>query len=345
MAAASKAEAGDAAAAPAVADPVDDLASSAAGLRATSQWIAAAFAGIPSLTVIGALVRAPGDSGFDDAYLVTGVLLAAAGALIGILAFARVREPVGLHDGQIDDDVLELLPESRYGSYDKLSERLELQRDLLGEKRVAASDAAGEAKAAEAIAAQAEAAAKLADERVRKEDTDTSERALEAKAANRVAREARAAAGLAAATSAVHEQGLELDEQLFESLVAQRRSAYAVQASETVRRRYEQANVWAGLAVVLVAVGVICLALAPKPKAEAKVEKPTLVRLGLSDAGRAALGCEAEAVDALKLGGDDKTLDVVVLPGDGCQAQTVKFVTEDPKPLGEELKAKTVPAD
>ncbi len=209
---------------------------------------------------------------------------------------------------------------------------------------LAASDAAGEAKSAEAIAVQAEAAAKLADERVRKDDADTSERALAAKAANRAAREARAAAGMAAASAAVHEQGLELDEQLFESLVAQRRSAYAVQTSETVRRRYEQANAWAGLAVVLVAVGVICLALAPNPKVE-KAAKPTLVRLGLSDAGRIALGCEAEAVDALKLGGDDKTLDVVVLPGDGCEAQTVKFVTADPKPLGEELKARTVPAD
>jgi hypothetical protein len=334
----------DAGAAPAVADPVDELASSAAGLRATSQWIAAAFAGIPSLAVVGALVRAPGDAGFDDAYLVAGVLLAALGALIGILAFARVREPLGLHDGQIDDDVLKRLPESRYGSYDKLSERLELQRDLLGDKRVPASDAAGEAKAAEAIAVQAEAAAKLADELVRKDDGPESDRALEAKAARQVAREARAAAGLAAATAAVHEQGLELDERLFESLVAQRRSAYAVQASETVRKRYEQANAWAGAAVLLVALGVIFLALAPKPKAEAKSAQPTLVRLGLSEAGQQALGCEAEAVDALKLGGDDKSLDVIVLPGGGCQAQTVKFVTEDPAPLGEELDVKTVPA-
>lgn|GEM_PF-6115335 len=338
------AEAPDTEQPPAAGEPVDEAAYSAAGLRSTSQWIAGAFAGIPSLAVIGALVRAPGDAGFDEGYLIAGVVLAALGALIGVLAFARVREPLGLGDEQIDDRVLERLPETRYGSYANLRARLERQRDALGAKRVPASDTAGLAKAAEARAVQAEAVAKLAEELLGDADLPDPQKAAEAETARREAREARAAAGVAAAEAAIHEQGLKLDERLFESLQGQRRGAYGLQASETVRTRYLEANRWAVLAVGLVAAGVIFLALAPEPKQE-PATAPTLLRLNLNPDGQAALGCKAGTVDALKVGGDEKSPKVVVLPGTDCPAQTVTFATEEPTPLGKLLEVRTVPAE
>ncbi len=336
----------DAAAAPAADEPSDEAAHSAAGLRSTSQWIAGAFAGIPSLAVIGALVRAPGERGFDDGYLIAGVALAALGALIGILAFARVRKPVGLADYRMSPGVVARLPEARFQSYDALRQRLEQQRDLVGAKQVSASDASGLAKAAEARAAQAEAAAKLADELLGKEDPPDPDKKQEAKLARRVAREARAEAGVAAAGAAVHEKDLELSEMVMESLDGLRRGAYGLQASDVVAERYDTANRWAVVAVALVAAGVIFLALAPKPKEEeAKAVAPSLVRLTLSEAGQAALGCKATEVDALKVGGDAKAPTVVVLPGSDCPAQTVEFVTEDPTKLGKVVKARAFPTE
>ena len=296
--------------------------------------MAAAFAGIPSLTVIGALVRAPGDLGFNEDLLIAGVALAALGALVGILAFAQVLAPARLVDTSISDGVMNNLPEARFASYAALREGLEETRDDVGAKRVLASDESGRATAAEALAVQAEAAAKLANELVGDEKPPPADKVAEAARAQANARTLRADAGVAAATAALSAKDLELTEQILDSLETLRRGAYGLQAGETVQQRFTNANYWSVLAVAAVAAGVICLALAPNSKDPEPAPASSLVTLTLTADGQEALGCHATTVDALEVGGEDDAPTVIVLPGGGCPVRAIKFTTADPTPLG-----------
>lgn len=326
------------------AEPSDEIQAVAAGLRSTARWIAAAFAGIPSLAIVGALIRAPGDAGFDAAFLIPGVVLAAVGALIGILAFADVLKPTGTSDDDASPnaDVMKFLPESRFQTFPALRQALEEVRDDVGGKRVTASDADGYAKAAEAEAAQAEAASVALDGLLKDLATPPADKVEEAKQARAVARDLRAAAGAAAAASAIQRNEFELAEQRLVSLEALRRGAYGVQIGQTVAKRYKTANELSALAVLLVAGGVVCLALAPKSKVETTV--PELVSLSLQPAGQRALGCKASTVDALRVGGADDAPNVIVLPGGGCQVKTVKFLTKKPAPFGSVTTIKPIEA-
>ena len=328
-------------------NPEDEAAYSAAGLRTTARWIAAAFAGIPALTVVGALVRAPGDAGFDDGYLIPGVLLAALGAVVGILAFARVLEPIGLTDADISDAVLKQLPAARAETYAELRLSLEQARDDVGYQQVIASDAAGRGAAADAEAVAAEATvAQL--EALLKDNPDPAKQA-EATEARANARRLRAAAGAATAESKVAEEQLEVYEQSFEAFEGLRRLAYGLAGGEEVRQRYRLATKCSGLAVALVAVGVIFLAIAPKPEdddEEASAAAPVLVTLSdLSPEGQKLLGCDTEEVPALQVASDEKTATVIVLPGGTCPVRTVKYVTEDEKPSGKLTKVEITEAE
>src|SRR6478735_2808213 len=80
---------------------VDDALHAAEGTRTASRRLASALGAIPSLPVLGAIVRSPGDAGFNGWLLGIGVVLAAAGALVGVLGFARVIEPGPLEDAQV----------------------------------------------------------------------------------------------------------------------------------------------------------------------------------------------------------------------------------------------------
>lgn len=332
---------------PSAADVADEAAHSAEGLRSTARWIAGAFAGIPSLAVIGALVRAPGDAGFEDGYLVAGVLLAGFGAYIGIQAFARVLAPVGLADDAISDSVMHDLPETRFDTYAELRAEIESTRDELGRRRVLASDASGRAAEAKAAADEAEAVAKTLAE-MKGENGEPDDDTVEAR---RRARKLSAAAGVAAGESAIRAAELELSTQILDSYETQRRRAYGLQAGETVGKRFSDANKLAFVAVAFVAVGIIFLALAPKPKeasadeAAAASSPSSLVTLTLSAEGKTALGCEAAEVEALRVGGDDAKPTVIVLPGGPCPVRTVEFTTADPKPLGTVKAAEPVKAE
>lgn len=261
-----------------VPDPADDAVRSAAGLRETARWTAGAFAGIPSLAIIGALVRAPGDAGFQEAYLIAGVLLAAAGALVGILAFAAVFAPAGLVDASIDADVIANLPEARYASYAELRHVLELARDVVGEQRVLASDYAGWADAAKA---RADACDQLLSTHGPDPDPVDSSDAF---AARLEARQLRVEAGAARGRADMRARELALREEILTSLEHLRRAAYGLQAARTVGVAYTRAKRWLVLAIMLVATGVILLALAPKPSAA-----PSTSSARVSLAGAAAL--------------------------------------------------------
>lgn len=315
-------------------EQADDAAQAAAGLRATARWIASAFAGIPSLAVVGALIRAPGDAGFDKSELIAGVLLAAAGAVIGILAYARVLAPIGLVDAKIEADVMNELPEARFDTYAELRQELETARDIVGNLRVEASDRAGRAELAEAQAVEAEATVKLLEEVRADEKPPDPAKLEEAVLARRNARDLRVAAGTAKGTAAIAAKELSLREQILDSLEDLRRGAYGLQAGRTIRDLYCDANIFSVFAVGLVAAGVILLALAPKPKAVEAPPAPKLVSLTLTPAGQAALGCQAKMLYALRVGGDEKTPTVITLPGSKCPVRTVKFLTTGPKPLG-----------
>jgi hypothetical protein len=332
-------------AAASVPDTTDEAVSEASGLRATSKWIAGAFAGIPSLAVIGALVRAPGDAGFEAAELIFGVSLAAAGAYLGIRVFANVMAPAALTDRSITNSVMDHLPEARFSSYADLRKRLEEERNLVGQKQVLADDAAAYSAAAEAQAAQAETSAKLADELLGEKEPLDPDKKAEAKAARAEARRLRTEAGVVAASSKLADKELESHQRILGALESLRRGAYALQAGETVRKRFADAQAGSMIAVGLVAAGVILLALAPKPKAEepaAATAATSLVTLTPNEAGKTALGCDADTVEALKVGGTAESPTVIVLPGGGCEVKTVQFALSEPTPLGTVEDAKPV---
>ncbi len=239
------------------------------------------------------------------------------------------------------------LPSSRYGTYPELRQRLERVRNEVGGERVVASDEAGWAAAADARATAAEATVTHLEKLIKDEapPPDPAKQA-EAKAARAEAKQLRQKVGEAAARSAIAAKALELDEQILRSLDALRLQAYGLQAGATVGKRYAETRKWVVVSAALIAVGVILLALAPKPKAEeepsAAPPAPELVTLVPSVAGQKVLRCNEKKVPALKVGGDKKTPIVIVLPGGTCPVQTIRFVTAEPTPLGKATPVKEV---
>ena len=334
------------AAEPASTEAADEAPQAATGIRATARWMAGAFAGIPSLAVIASLIHAPGDAGFDQAQLIWGVLLAAAGALIGILAFARVLAPLALVDKNIDAIVLQQLPEARFKSYEELRKEIEFARDRVGLQRVVASDWAGWAEAADAEAVEAEATVKLLEELLAGEKPPDPIKHQEAVEARRQAQSLRATAGTQKGNADIAGKDLALGEQILASLETLRRGAYGLQAGKILEQKFYEARAWSALAVLLVAGGVILLALAPKPKAEETTSTlpAELVTLTLTPAGRAALGCHAKTVNALKISNDEKSPTVITLPEGSCPTREVKFLLSSAQPLGTLAKSPVVTA-
>src|SRR5947207_13061188 len=147
----------------AAADEVsDDPRYGAAGTRKTARWIASAFGAIPALAALGALVRAPGDEGFDPTKLTLGIALAALGAVIGILGFARVLSPVEVKDADLDDFDMTRVLGSPYKKFSDFKDALEAFRKAIAyeERRLALAEV--ESKEADATAARAAADADAA---------------------------------------------------------------------------------------------------------------------------------------------------------------------------------------
>jgi hypothetical protein len=310
-------------------DVVDDARVAAAGTRNASRWLASALGAIPSLAVVGTVIAAPGDAGWDAPKLWVGVLLAAAGASLGVLAFARVIAPVPLEDSKVKVDITRL-PGHSFATFQNLREDAERVRQAAAQQAHDAASAEVTAKRAEAMAAEREAialAAKTASE-AKPNDAELEARAREARSAadesRNTAIEHRAEAAAEDAEKANWIGQLAERDQL-------RQWAYGLQASETVGKRFLEARIAAVFAVALVAVGIVLVALAPKPKQASNAL--SLVTLSLNETGKSTIGCGADSVQALKIGGTDAAPEVITFPSRGCTAKTLTFTTEKP-PLG-----------
>jgi hypothetical protein len=312
---------------------VDDALHAAEGSRAASRWLASALGALPSLAVLGAIVRAPGESGFNPWWLGVGVGLAAVGALIGVLGFARVIEPVPLEDADVRKRIpLNRLPGVLLNDWHEFDTELQGARtgladaeDRLRTESSAANLAKATAEGVVAIAEHDESQAEASpDSSVLKERADASRAEASRKQHAAVAASARASASAG--------QFEMWSEQVSRRLTI-RQQAYLLAAADEVRTRYRSAQWRAGFAVAFIAAGVVCLGLAPRPAPPASANV-SLVRLDLNQAGKAALGCSLDAVLALRTGGTDAAPVVITLPQQGCPARALTFSIETPHGLG-----------
>jgi len=311
-----------------------DLAVGAAeGTRTTARWIASALGAIPSLAVLGALVRAPGEAGFRAGLLIPGVFLAAAGALIGVLGFARVLAPLALESKDLADVDLKRVAGQPFETAAEL--QTELGRTRAGARGVEAELVTATAKAQETERVRVAAEANVTDaEAAAGSGTPPDPASAQAL---RAARTELAARRREAASSAARLGSLQYDLTVWteQSRRAEQilREAYLLRAADEVRRRFELAQLLACLSVLLVAGGVLLLAGAPAPKE--KTAAPVLLELTLNDAGRAALGCpQLPRINAVRIGGTDAAPTVVTVPAPGCPSRTLTFPAASPTPLG-----------
>lgn len=245
---------------------VDDALSAAEGTRTTAKWLASALGAIPSLAVVASIVRAPGDAGFDAALLSIGVVLAAAGAIVGVIAFARVLAPVGLEDTDVSTVSFTRLPGQSFTSWPELADQL---------SRVRQSETAFgvKAKAAKRVAAFAQGQAEVAREELEAAEKRSADAPndTELKDAARSAREAHLDAKRKAVKAADVASSRADDHELMavqlQRLLAIRRDAYRLAATDEVGARFRTAQAAAVIAALLIAAGVILLGLAPNDAA------------------------------------------------------------------------------
>jgi hypothetical protein len=327
---------------------VDDALHAAAGMRTTARWIASAFGGITGLGILAPLVTGPGDAGFDEGRLLAGVLLGAAGATLGILMFARVLAPVALTDAYLRKKAFDVtrIPGHPFGTFDELTDNLEVFRGAAGEAdhRVGRSARAAKQAEKEALAAEKEAAeAKNASD----EDRESEDLKAKAAEAEKLAKQERDIATKRAQDAVLAAESVSSWSEQFQAREAIRKDAYRLQAADEVADRYYDAR-WAAVAAVfLVALGLALIALAPRPKSDAtEATPPSLVLLRLERAGQRLLGCQAPFVYALRITGDAKAPTVITLPSQQCpRPRMVTFTTTPPTPLGSVTTVPKVPKD
>lgn len=319
---------------------VDEARSAADGTRQTARWIASAFAGIPTIGVLAALVRAPGDKGFDPLPLFAGIALSAAGAVLGIFAFGRVLAPVPLAEKDLKDALdLTGIPGHPFKTYGPLAKELKTLRTVLGPKLVESADAVAEADRAKAIAAEMEAQAAAAEKAASEASASpaTKRRAFAlrdaANAKKLTAAELTAVASFRDASAVTIRHQIEAREQI-------RGEAMRLLAADAVTESFRKTRDAVMTAAALVVLGVFFLAIAPRT--EAQQAAATLVTLSLNPTGQDVLGCEVDTLQAIRIGGDDETPEVITLPTDDCPSQVVKFHTSDPARLGSWAKAELV---
>jgi hypothetical protein len=318
----------------ATAEIVDEARSAASGLRSTTRWIVSALAAVPSIGIVGTMVAGPGDRGYDSSYLYPGVLLAAGGALLALLWFADVLRPVPLKASDLRDSDVALVPGSPFTTVTKLNEGVETARDAVADAERDSRQAEEAAKAAEARVAVAEPRAKEAEEEAKtSKDKAVKDRAIALR------READRLAGektVTAAAAARERVQLDFEREQFKRHLKIREEALLLRAGTIVGDRFKSATQRAlPISALMLAFGLIFLAQAPRPKAEEAAAPLKLLHLTLSEDGKDALGCELDALDALQIGGDEKTPRVITLPTDTCASKVVEFRTADKPVLGE----------
>jgi hypothetical protein len=323
---------------------VDEAADAAESTRTTAKWIATALAAIPALGAVGALVRAPGDEGFDKEPLFLGILFAAAAAILGILAVARVLEPVLMSDRSLSNSAFDItkVPGHPYRSYTELLTSL---RQLRATVRTDEADVATVKVAvanADAVAARADMDVAAAELSLADAPGDTArQRALADAKVRRDSAKASARVVAAVAAGRAEEHRL-LDGQLL-ARESVRSRALRLATAEKVGERYRYALVAVGVAVALAAAGVFFLAIAPVPKDGDDDAAVSLVTISLNDAGKAVLGCSATTLQGLRIGGTDEVPQLVTLPTTECPSRFVEFKVAEPSSLGSVAEEKPIP--
>jgi hypothetical protein len=337
-------------AAGAAAPAIEDALSAAEGTRTTARWIASALAGIPSLAIVASIVSGPGDNGFDTAELAVGIGLAAFGAVLGILAFAKVITPLSLEDIDFSGFPMGRIPGCPFDKFADLKGAIASYQSTLGSGGTTLADAESNAARADAEAAVAEGVVTIVLEKLKDaEDKSPEQLVLEKQASEAIlhAQEKRNTAETAdgAAKSLArtyqHSQGQLATAEAF------RQNAYRLKEADEVRDRFDKARYLLLIVVACVAAGLVFVGIAPKPKAEAAAasETPTLVTLTLNQQGQGKIGCSVGSLQALRVGGDEKTPLVITLPAPGCPSKTVAFTTVEPTPLGSVTPAEPIKAE
>jgi hypothetical protein len=253
---------------------VDDALNAAESTRTTAKWLASALGAIPSLAVVASIVRAPGDGGFDAVLLSIGVVLAAAGGIVGVLAFARVQAPVALEDTDVSKISFVRLPGQSFTSWQGLADQLNKVRQSETDFAVKAKTANRAAKLAEVEAELAQSELDAAEKRAADTPDDVGlKQAARAAQGVHLEAELRAIKAADVARSRVDDHEVMLIQ--LERLLAIRRDAYRLAATDVVRARFKTAQTVAVLAAVLITAGVILLGLAPKEAPPGKQQSTT----------------------------------------------------------------------
>lgn len=301
-------------------DVVDQAVEAAAGTRRAALWIASGLGAIPSLAILGSLVRAPGDSGYDGTQLVWGIILCAAGATAGILAFAWVISPVSLEDDDLDTLNMRRIPGSPSNSFKQLRWAIEWFRSALSVREDQIIDAEEESAEADAELARTEATATELEKRAKdgtSADKSAARRARQVADIQRQKSDDLKGKAAALTVTAKTWQG-EFDER--ERLRAE---AFKLKASDEVSDRFYIAKWIAGASVAAVAAGIALLAVAPNSKAPEASTSPSLVTFTLTKDGHEKLGCDDVVVHGLRVGGTDDAPLIITLPTATCKAQYV----------------------
>jgi hypothetical protein len=332
---------------------VEDEARAVDGLRTTVRWIASAFGAIPTIAALTAIIRAPGERGFETWELCVGIGLAAAGGIIAVVAFAWVLAPAAVKDGDFDKNFdMGRVPGSgyRYSSFAAMKDALVAIAGGVANEEAAARLAQRRALVKKERATAAEELADQAEADVKKNPGDKSKEAR----ANQLREDADAKAleaGAAAATSAsALNRFAEWSIQL-QRLERVRADAYRIRAYDRIKTRFVVALVAAGVSIVLVATGIALLALAPKAKTtKSAATTPALLTLTLNGDGRKAVNCPGvQSLLAIKVGGTAAQPLVITFPRGACDAKTILFTTKTgkkgkPKPLGTVTTTRTITA-
>jgi hypothetical protein len=313
--------------------------------RKTSAWLASALGAIPSLAIIGSLVRDPGDYGFDTTELALGIGLAAAGAVLGTLAFAWVISPLKLTNDDLANFDMTRLPGPHFDNAQELLVEIELFKDLARADREEGAGVRREAARAKALAAEAERLALLAEAAAKATSGDAGLQATAAEARQRadVAKQEMEQAAADAAAQAVTTPRWEGELEARERF---RADALRLRAADEVGDRFFVAKLGAIVSVALVAAGIYFLALAPIEKTpDASAPTVTLVSWSPSKQGAILLGCPTKTIRALQVGGDEKAPQLVTFPTADCpEPKLISFPKQTDTPLGPVTKLKAVEA-
>jgi hypothetical protein len=301
----------------------------------------AAFAGIPSLAIVAALIKGPGEAGYDELLLGLGIAAAAIGALVGILAFAEVFAPVALTDKRLSDFRMVRiagLPKD-IGSFRQLLKRIGEADGALSQAERTAMTTGPAADVAKEAAAEAEKRAEVAEKRASEPDA-TEEAKQQARVARENADAARLAANEASLTAGLAKADVEAASARLKRFEALKTTAYRLEAGEIVRLRFVDARAFSILAVLLVALGIGLMAVAPEE--EEPSAQPVLVSVTLTDKGREALNCDLASITALRVGGSDAKPSIITFPQGSCARVFANFPTTGKAPWGSVTPAEAI---